>query len=249
MSVSADAIIASQLQFERPDGQGDHPSSRPDIGLNGYWRKADGDIQLLDGGPNGFSVYVRKKWTFLEEYGLYSLTPTRNWNPMTDPYRPILLKGGIKEFRRAQIVELGWHRKPHPVIQKQIDVLVQAGVEPRKALDVAMPQLEGYEWETYHCPSPSCRGREFNAESELRSHEVLHREDVKTRQLGDAIATAVSSGQAASTETLAPLLKGIAEVVQTLAQAQAQDRDERRELQANFNALLAEIAKSNKSSK
>ncbi len=50
------------------------------------------------------------------------------------------------------------------------------------------------------------------------------------------------AGQEASAETLAPLLKSLAEVVQSLAVGQA-------DMQKNFSALLAEVANQNKSGK
>jgi hypothetical protein len=234
--------IAPREFTARAEGEGDHPSSLPDIGLSGYWKKPNGEIVLLDSGPNGMQAYTRKRWMLLPEYGQWSLSPQRGWQPMTDPYRKILEFGGIREFTREQIVELHWHTRPHPVLQRKIDVFVQSGMDKRAALDAVIPQLAGYEWEVFRCGNPACRDRAFNSESELRGHEVLHREDVRTREMSNAISTAISGSQAANMESLAPALTAIAEVVQSLAVSQV-------EMQKNFNALLAEVAKSNKSSK
>jgi hypothetical protein len=250
MAVAADQIIAQQFSAPRAEGEGDHPSSRPDIGLTGYWKCQNGEIKFLDSGPNGMQAYTRKRMYLLPEYGNYSLSPKRGWDPMNDPFKPLLEQGGIKEFSLAQIVELNWHRRPHPVIKRQVDVLVQSGRSEREALDAAMPQLKGYEWEDHTCLNPTCRNRlPFNSEGELRQHEVLHREDVRTREQTKAISEAISGIGSASAETMAPALKAIAEVVQSLAAQQATDREERAQLQANFNALLAEIAKPKTSSK
>lgn len=232
MAIAVEQIIQNQPSYERMDREGE----RGEIGLNAYWRRADGGIALVDGGPNGMQTYTRKKWTFLGEYGLWSLSRQGNWDPMNDPYRRILERGGIKEFALDQILELNWHRKPHPVLQRQIDALVTAGVASDVALEAVIPQLKGFERQDFPCPNASCRGRVFNDAASLNAHEIIHKQDVQTRQLGEAITKATMAGQAASAETMAEAIGAIASLVQRLAVGQE-------DMQKNFAALLAEVAK------
>lgn len=204
-------------------------------GAQGYWRKTDGTIVFGSFTTNGFRVNTRKRFMPLMEYGEFTndLNKRIGLDPMLDPYRLILEKGGIKEFTREQIVELGWHRKPHRVLQAQIDRLVAQGVPHEQALVAVIPQLAGFE--RTDVPCAICPGRVFNSEDELKRHEILHKDDVQTRRLGDAITQALAGGQAASTETFAPIVKMLAEAIQALSVSQA-------EMQANL-ANVASLVK------
>ena len=238
VAIAVEQIIQNQPVY----GSADREGEKGDIGLNAYWRRADGGIALVDGGPNGMQVYPKKKWTYLGEYGQWSLTRQGNWDPMNNPYQKILERGGVKEFSLDQIVELNWHRKPHPVLKRQMDALITAGVTEEAAFVAVMPQLKGFTREDFLCPNSSCRGRVFNTQGDLNAHEIIHKQDVQTRQLGEAITKATMAGQAASAETMSEALSAIAQVVQSLAVSQ-------QDMQKNFAALLANVAKQNTSGK
>jgi hypothetical protein len=204
-------------------------------GAQGYWRKPSGEIVFGSFTTNGFRVNTRKRFMPLMEYGEFTndLHKRTKWDPMLDPYRPILERGGIKEFTREQIVEFGWHRKPHHVLAAQIERLVADGIPREQATVAVIPQLAGFE--RVDVPCSICPGRVFNSEDELKRHEILHKDDVQTRRLGDAITQALAGGQAAQNETMTPILKMLAEAIQSLSVNQA-------EIQANL-ANVASLVK------
>lgn len=199
-----------------------------------YWRKTDGTIVFGSGTVNGFRVNTRKRFLPLMEYGEFTNDVHRRigWDPMLDPYRPLLERGGIKEFSREQVVELGWHRRPHRILQAQIDRLVAQGVPAAQALVAVIPQLDGFE--RTDVPCPLCPGRVFNSDDELSRHEILHKDDVQTRRLGDAISKALAGGQAASSETFAPIIKMLADAITKLSVGQAETQANL----ANMSALI-----------
>lgn len=208
-------------------------------GAQGYWRKPDGTITFGAFTVNGLRTLTRKKFMPLYEYPQFTNDPNKamRWDPMHDPYRLMLEAGGIKEFGLEQIVELGWHRKPHRVLQAQIDKLRATGVSAQEALETVIPQLRGFT--RTDVPCPLCPGRVFNSEEELSSHDILHKEDVQTRRLGDAISKALTGGQAASTEAMAPVLQMLAQAIQSISVNQS-------EMQANLantNTLIARMLK------
>lgn len=191
-------------------------------GAQGYWRKTDGDIVFGSYTVNGLRTNSRKKFVALMDYGEFTNDVNKRigLDPMLDPYRLILEKGGIKEFTQGQIVELGWHRKPHRVLQAAIDRLVLQGVGKDVALVAVMPQLAGFT--RVDVPCPICPGRVFNSDGELSRHEILHKDDVQTRRLGDAITHALAGGQTASNETFAPIIKMLADAITQLSVGQAE---------------------------
>lgn len=206
-------------------------------GAQGYWRKTNGDIVFGSYTVNGLRTNSRKKFVALMDYGEFTndLNKRIGHDPMLDPYRLILERGGIKEFTRAQIVELGWHRKPHHVLQAAIDRLVAQGVSKSDALIAVIPQLAGFE--RVDVPCPICPGRVFNSDEELSRHEILHKDDVQTRRLGDAITHALQGGQAASNETFAPIIKMLADAITSLSVSQAETQANL----ANMNALMQRV--------
>ncbi len=214
------AAAARQLEIVRPDVE----STKGSSGLQCYWRKPDGTITFGSCTANGLKSYTKKKFVMLADYGEFptSFDSVRRWDVMTDPYRLILERGGISEFTREQIVELGWHRAPHMILRHAINALVGTGLSEAEATLAIMPQLKGFD--RLDVPCKLCPGRVFNTEAELEHHEVLHREDVQTRRMTDGISNALAGSQAASTETLAPILKMLAEAISSLAVGQAEQR-------------------------
>lgn len=215
----ADAA-ARQLEITRPDTESD----KGDSGRQSYWRKPDGTIVFLSCTANGLKSYTKKKFTLLPDYGEFTTAfdSARRLDIMVDPYRLILERGGIKEFSREQIVELGWHRTPHVILRHAISALIGSGLSESEAMLAVMPQLRDFE--RVDVPCKLCPGRVFNSESELEHHEILHREDVQTRRMTDGIAKAIAGAQAGQTESFAPILQMLAQAIQTLADGQADQR-------------------------
>lgn len=204
-------------------------------GAQGYWRKKDGEITFGAFTVNGMRSYTRKKYLPLMDYPQFTNDKNKatGFDPMLDPFRPLLERGGIKEFALPQIVELGWHRKPHRILQAQVDRLVNMGHSAQEALEAVIPQLVGFE--RVDVPCPLCPGRVFNSDDELSRHEILHKDDVQTRRLGDAITKALSGSQAASNDTLAPIVKMLADAISALSVNQS----ETTAALANTQALIA----------
>ncbi len=212
-------------------------------GAQGYWRKTDGYISFGSYTVNGMRTYTRKRFIPLMDYPQFTNDKNKatGFDPMTDGFRPLLEHGGIREFGLAQIVELGWHRKPHKILQAAIDRVAATGASPQEALETVIPQLKGFE--RVDVPCILCKGRVFNSEDELSSHEVLHKDDVQTRRLSDSISQALTGGQAASTEAMAPVLQMLAQAITSLSSSQAETQANL----ANTNALIARMLQANES--
>jgi len=224
------AAVSAQLPLERPDFEGNRDGS----GMQGYWKKPDGTITFGSYTVNGMRSYTIKGFMPLSQYGQFTTAfdARRRLDPMIDPYRHMLEQGGIKEVTQAQIVELGWHRKPHAVLARAMQRLMEQGYWESEALTTIMPQLKGFERRDVLCQT--CPGRVFNSQDELERHEIIHREDVQTRRLGESISSALA-GSAQANE---PILKMLAEAIQMLSINVAEEREERKALSANVKALL-----------
>jgi hypothetical protein len=230
-----DQQLAESRVFTPPAA--DSGGSLSGAGAQGYWKKPDGTIVWGAYTVNGMRSYTRKRFMPLFEYPQFTndLNKRTGFDPMHDSYRLILERGGIKEFGLAQIVELGWHRKPHRVLQAQIQRLIDRGASEQEAMETVIPQLRGFV--RVDVPCLLCPGKVLNSEDELARHEILHKEDVQTRRLSESISQAVTGGQAASTEALAPVLRMLADAITTISANQAETQANL----ANTNALIARL--------
>lgn len=197
-----------------------------DTGLHCYWRKPlDGEICIAGFGDHEFKSATMRGMAPLQQYGLFPLTPRKwdGWEPNKDPFRQILLAGGIGEFTAEQVLAHRWHVKPHPVLAQTIDQAErQLGVDRQTALLRVMPQLEGANLEVFTCGMGGCRGRTFLNEEELASHEIVHQDDVRTRALKDGIAAAIAAASQGSNELLAPLLQAMTAILERQEAGQQQ---------------------------
>ena len=180
-------------------------------GKHGYWRRPDGWICIHGMGASELRASIQVGRAPLVAYGEFDMANGRGgWNPQQDPYRWLLEHGGIGELPVDQVLQLGWHRTPHPFLAQQVQQLQRSGVSRDEAIRVVIPQLRGVELEDHPCIL--CPGRApFNSEANLRSHEIIHREDVRQRELGRSIQDAILAAQAGNTQALLPLLKQMVE--------------------------------------
>lgn len=194
-----------------------------------YWRLTDGRVQLLKGGPNGMGRAMRGDQP-LAAYGMVRRASRNGLPTQNDEFAILVQRGGARELSARQTLGLHWHRRPlnsdtwsHKTLWQSIDQLIATGVEERAALNTVLPQLVGVE-----IPEPKrcefCHGRLFLTRDEALKHEsVMHREDVRTRELRDSITTALSS-QNKDGGDMAELVKLMA---QTLAAVAGQGQEQK----------------------
>lgn len=197
------------------DGVSAAQSGSREGGMVGYWKKPNGEIIVSQTGANGMRTNATKGLLFLARYRQMKLNGgAGSHNMLTDPYGPMLAQGGIVEFGAAQIIELGWHRKPHPILERQVAAMQAAGVAREDAIRRAMPQLADVSWEDHPCPH--CRGRVFNSEGELASHEIMHSDEKRDRRLSDAMSRAMGAASEQGAAMVGPLM----DVIRELAEVQ-----------------------------
>lgn len=159
--------------------------------------------------PVEFMRQVRKGWTPLPQYGEFF--PERitykgqSWFYQQSPYRLILLKGGVHEFSREQILELGWDRR-----------------SPIKGLE--FPQLEGEPVVRHEC---SVCHKKYLTVEDLQSHEsIAHATLSSHRALGRQLAEATQSVMAGSNEQMAKAFELLAGAIGNIG-ARLDDIDKR----------------------
>lgn len=181
-----------------------------DSSVFSYWKRPDGSIVVDQFSSNSTTPNTLRQWRKLN-YGDFEYSGrTGNWTPRIDPFRSLLEAGGIVEFEAAQIIELNWHRRPHPVLERAIGLLVGRGSSREKAILTLMPQLETTELETHRCGF--CMDRVFNYDRDLRRHEiVMHRDEVRGREITRAVTGAVTENTDGKTSAMEPLLRMLAE--------------------------------------
>lgn len=191
-------------------------------GTHGYWRKLDGWICVRGMGAAEMRAGVTVGRAPLMQYGEFDTANGRGgWDTTRDPYRQILERGGIGEFPLSQILELNWHRRPHPILAARCQELVRLrSLTAEEALAEVIPQLRGFHREDFPCVM--CPGRQpFNGEADLLRHEIMHQEDVRQRQLGRSIQDAILAAQAGNTAALVPLLQQFAQSSQAVQETLA----------------------------
>lgn len=200
-----------------------------------YWRKPDGSIHLLKAGLNGADrMYTGS--VPLQRYGMVTRA-TREQKTDNDEFSVLIERGGLSEFSAAQIFELHWHRRPsrddtptHKAIWRQVELAAVRGLSEHDAICEVMPQLTEAAWpEDVSCQY--CFGRVFLSRADLHKHEsVMHRDDVRTRELRDNISDALKS-QAANQGDMA-------QVIQLLAQTMAAIGGQNAETKAMVQEIL-----------
>ena len=197
-----------------------------------YWKKPADDpsepgfVTVLQIGKNTMDRFYMNWQPLVQKYGAFNLAQGKGskeqpgWRVESDPFLRIVHKvGGLSEFPAAQIIKLGWHRRPmrasyqtHKFIWQQVDQRIEAGMDEDAAIRAVFPQLEGLPLETWTCEF--CPDRRFNEHVHLQKHEsVQHKDQVQARETRNAIATALRDGQSGSgqlTETMALLMGEVA---------------------------------------
>ncbi len=188
----------------------------------GYWRKPNGWVTFDQFRHNTYDRFVRG-WNMLIQYGEYKLIGQPGWDPHRDPYAALVAKGGAHEPPPEQVLALRWHRRPdrndrgaRARVWALIDAELQRGLDEPDAVEAVLPQLKASTWRTwrdYRCQF--CPQRVFNTESDVARHEsVMHREDVRSREIRDSISSALES----SGSQQAPLLEAVVAVLAQLAE-------------------------------
>lgn len=232
------ALFADQLA---PDNRGDYAD---DVSLSDqdapwlYWRLKDGRVQLLKGGPNGLERAMRGDIP-LSGYGMIKRA-TRDRGTDQDEFAPLVRRNGQHELTADQTLGLHWHRRPtrndtwsHKEIWGRIDIFMRRGMTEREALDEVLPQLRGVDIpESIVCPY--CPGRrEFLKREHLLKHEgVMHREDVRTREMRESITDALHTQGGSG---------GQADLAKMFVDALAQIAGQNAETQASVMHLLKQM--------
>lgn len=135
----------------------------PGKGQHGYYKRGDnGWIITAPAWPTFRNDLEFKGCHFLDRYGtfLYDMPGNRtvfdvngrNYSPVTEPWRAIFQKGGVREFPLEQIIAYRWHLRP-----------------PYR--EVKFPQLEGVRIYDLYCPE--CEKGIFSSEREQEAIEML----------------------------------------------------------------------------
>ncbi|MDQ1307674.1 MAG: hypothetical protein QG671_3507 [Actinomycetota bacterium] len=177
-----------------------------------YWKKPErvdeGGNPMADSGwvvvgQSSETEYVRqseKGMRPLSRYGHFNHeNPRIGWTVAQDPYRQILQRDGAHEFPAAQIVELGWHRRP-----------------PIPGL--TFPQLAGVEIEDIQCPI--CHKWFMNQACYEKHERVAHADIAGQQALSRSLAKAQETVQAPLADVLRALVANQAQmgrVVEALA--------------------------------
>lgn len=177
----------------------------------GYWKKpTDGSVFLAQYGENGLDHKLKRDFTRLHQYGEFASAGTRTWDPVSDPFYPLVVKGGLKELPAAQIKELGWHRPPsrdakasHRAVEQLIrQVMTERSLARDEALLAVMPQLRDVDLTDWTCVSHP--GRFFPTEAAKVNHDaVMHKEAIQSESIGRAVASANGGGNDALLTLLA----------------------------------------------
>ena len=247
MPSAAEAIAAAHGIFEQlgrdaTQGAINAPSlNDPNSVSYGYWRKPDGWIRLSQFGQNSMDALLRGH-QMLPRYGQFS--PPGGAGP-SDPLRqdPLVMlvrNGGAHEVRPAQVQSLGWHRRPtsgakgsHRLVWETVENAIARGADEKDAIEQALPQLKESDWrEWIDHKCQFCPQRVFNSSEDVARHEsVMHKEDVRTRELRESISSALKEGGGNQ--------NALMEVVVTLL---ARMGDQNQESRDQVNALLAALA-------
>ncbi len=251
IAIAAGVLQGMEREYRAPDmitdpGQIGRIDGFQQFGLDdsrtvayGYWRKPDGWVTFEQFRHNTYDRFIRG-WNMLIQYGEYKLTGQGAWDPHTDVFAALVVRGGAKELPVEQIMSLRWHRRPDRTdrtararVWGLVDQQMQAGLAEQDAVEAVLPQLKGSDWRTWrdhHCQF--CPQRVFNTESDVLRHEsVMHREDVRSREIRDSIGGALERAGAQN----APLLEAVVAVLGQLAQ----DGKEQKALVAELLAGLA----------
>jgi hypothetical protein len=188
----------------------------------GYWKKpTDGTVFLAQYGENGLDHKLKRNFTRLHQYGEFASAGTRTWDPMLDPFYPLVMKGGLRELPPEQIKELGWHRVPsrdakasHRAVEQLIQrVQTERSLSRDEALLAVMPQLKDFDLTDWPCVSHP--GRLFPTEAAKISHDsVMHKEAIQSESIGRAVAVANANANAnASSDPLLALIAQQGELI------------------------------------
>ena len=219
---NAPDMISDPGQLNRVGGFQSFGIEDPRSVAYGYWRKPNGWITFEQYRHNTLDRFMRR-WSMLPQYGEFKLIGQPGWDPHRDPYAALVAKGGAGELPPDQVLALRWHRRPDRTergarsrVWVLIDQYIQRGLEIQDAVEAVLPQLVGTdwrEWRDYHCQF--CPQRVFNTASDVARHEsVMHREDVRSREIRDSISDALTKSGAQQ----APLLEAVVAVLGQLAQ-------------------------------
>lgn len=176
----------------------------------GYWRKpSDGYVFLAMYGENGTERKLDRGFVRLgARYGTYDSAAMA---VLADPLLGLVMRGGLDQLPPRQIRELGWHRVPDRAAKRshrQVHALVEAamakdGLTREQALVAVMPQLQGVDLTDHYCAL--CPGRIFISAASKTNHDtVMHREQVQSTSIGQAVAAA--QGGAGSNDVLLSLI-------------------------------------------
>lgn len=202
----------------------------------GYWRKPDGWITFTQYRHNALDRFMRA-WQILPVYGEYKLIGQAGWNPHTDPFAALVARGGAHELPPEQVLALRWHRRPArgergavARVWALVDQQIRQGLDEQDAVEVVLPQLAATDWRTwrdYRCQF--CPQRVFNRPEDVERHEsVMHREDVRSREIRDSISDALTKSGDQQSGAFAAVLERM-----------AQDGHDQKALMAALLALLS----------
>lgn len=244
-SRSAD-MISDPSQLGRVGGFQQFGIEDPRSVAYGYWRKPDGWITFTQYRHNTIDRY-RRHWMSLDQYGEYKLIGQAGWDPHHDPFAALVARGGAHELPPDQVLALRWHRRPdrnergaRARVWVLVDQHIRQGLDEQDAVEAVLPQLvptDWREWRDYRCQF--CPQRVFNTPEDVARHEsVMHREDVRSREIRDSISDALAK----SGDQQMPMIEAVATVA-TVMQQMAKDGQDQREL---MSALLSWLSKDDK---
>jgi hypothetical protein len=224
-----DGHAIASAQFNEDSAKTDEKSA-PSL----YWRLEDGSIHLLPGGINGSDRAMRNAGQPLSSYGLFNRFSRGGLNPDKDELCFLVQAGGAKELPAAQVFGVRWHRRPsrhdtwsHRALWDQVDAHVARGLSEREAVEQVLPQLQGVEFPEEH-PCSMCNGRIFLSRNDLSKHEgVMHREDVRQREMRDTFTDALKTQAAAlnrggdNSELLGMMVQALAQLASRGAEQEA----------------------------
>ena len=246
MPTAAEAIAAAHGIFEQMGRATQDAINAPSLNdpnsvSYGYWRKPDGWVRLSQYGQNSMDALLRGH-QMLPRYGQFSppggagpSDPLRN-----DPLVMLVRNGGAHEVLPVQVQSLGWHRRPtasakgsHHLVWQAVETAIARGMDEQDAIEQALPQLTGSgwrEWVDHLCQF--CPQRVFNSAEDVARHEsVMHKEDVRTRELKESISAALKEGGGQQ--------NALMDVVVTLL---ARMGDQNQESRDQVNALVAALS-------
>jgi hypothetical protein len=162
------------------------------------WATGEADrrhVFLAQYGENGLDAKLKRKFERLDQYGEFASAGTRTWDPMNDPFYPLVMKGGLRELPRR--ADQGAGLAPRAVPRRQGVPSGRRGAGPAgddravarpgrgaAGRDAAAPDFDLTDWTCVSHP-----GRFFPTEGAKVNHDaVMHKEAIQSESIGRAVA-------------------------------------------------------------